>query len=66
MKVTGMNCGHCVSKIESALNEQTGVTDVDVNLDAGTVTVAYDEAKLTQDEITGAINEAGYQTEGIK
>lgn len=56
--VTGMTCGHCVSSVTEEVREVTGVTDVQVELDTGllTVTGTADAAA-----VTAAVAEAGYQ-----
>ena len=39
LKVTGMTCSGCTSKVSQALNGINGVSDVDVSLAAGEATV---------------------------
>lgn len=59
--VTGMTCGHCASAVTEELKGLAGVTDVAVDLDAGatsTVTVTS-AAPLSQDDVAGALDEAG-------
>jgi copper chaperone len=59
IRVTGMTCQHCVMAVTKALSALDGVTNVRVDLDAGTAT--YDEAKPVDPEaIRKAIEEAGY------
>jgi copper chaperone CopZ len=43
MFVIGMQCGGCPIKLSRALNLTNGVTDVQVSLASGEVTVRYDE-----------------------
>ncbi len=56
--VTGMSCQHCVNAVTSEVGACDGVTDVAVDLSAGTVTVAGDA--LNDAAIRAAIDEAGY------
>lgn len=58
--VTGMTCGHCVSSVKEELGEVAGVTDVDVVLETGAVTVTSDR-ELGRAEVVAAVTEAGYQ-----
>lgn len=58
LNVEGMSCNHCVASVEGALKE-VGASGK-VNLEAGTVTVAYDESKLSLDSLKEAIEEQGY------
>ena len=55
--VTGMTCGHCVSSVTEEVTALPGVTDVDVDLESGRLTVTGDAA---QDEVRAAVEEAGY------
>ena len=57
--VPGMTCGHCASAITGEVTRIAGVEDVDVDLDAKTVTV-YGE-RLDDAALRAAIDEAGYE-----
>ena len=59
-QVTGMTCGHCVAAVTREVEALEPVTGVRVELESGDVTVTS-ERPLTDAEITGAIDEAGYQ-----
>ncbi|KEO82409.1 copper ion binding protein [Tumebacillus flagellatus] len=59
LKVEGMSCGHCKAAVESALKE-IGVETATVNLEAGTVDVAFDPQRLSIGQVKEAIEEAGY------
>ena len=59
LKVEGMSCGHCKSAVESALKE-AGAAEATVNLEAGTVAVSYDAAKVDVPKMKEAIEDAGY------
>ncbi len=56
--VVGMSCGHCKSTIERALHELSGVHQVNVDLDAGTVTVHG--TPLDEEALRRKIDDAGY------
>ena len=56
--VEGMSCGHCVNAVEGAVKKLGASGKVDLN--AGSVTVEYDESKVTLAAIKGAIEEQGY------
>ncbi|GGM29557.1 copper chaperone CopZ [Paraliobacillus quinghaiensis] len=60
LDITGMSCGHCVNKIETALKEQNGVEKAKVNVKKGTADIKYNESILTLDKITDVISEVGY------
>jgi copper chaperone len=61
--VTGMTCEHCAAAVTRELQTLPGVRDVQVDLPAGTVTVASD-GPLPLDEVRGAVDEAGYALAG--
>jgi copper ion binding protein len=62
-RVTGMTCGHCVAAVEQEVGGIAGVSDVAVDLASGSVTVTS-SCPLTTDEITAAVDEAGYELAG--
>lgn len=57
--VTGMTCGHCAASVREEISEIGGVTNVDVNVETGAVTVTSD-ADLARDDVDAAVKEAGY------
>ncbi len=61
--VTGMTCGHCVSSVTEEVSELSGVTDVQVELETGRVTVTSD-SPVGEDEVRAAVEEAGYSLAG--
>jgi copper chaperone len=58
--VTGMTCAHCVNSVESEIRQLPGVTDVQVELASGAVTVTSDQA-LDDAAVAAAVDEAGYE-----
>jgi len=60
LKVNGMSCSHCVNAVESSVGKLTGVSSVKVDLEAGEVTVEYDDSKTTLKEIKETIEDQGY------
>jgi copper chaperone len=58
--VTGMTCQHCVGSVRGELSQLPGVTDVQVDLESGKVTVTSDEP-IAVDAIRASIDEAGYE-----
>lgn len=58
--VAGMTCGHCQQAVTTELSKLAGVTDVRVDLAAGTATVTSNESLATGD-VAAAIDEAGYE-----
>ena len=58
--VQGMTCGHCAQAVTTEIKKLTGVSDVEVTVESGTVTVSSDSA-LNIDDVAAAVDEAGYE-----
>ncbi len=58
--VTGMTCGHCVASVSEEVGEIAGVTDVQVDLASGGVTLRSDRP-VSEAEVKAAVEEAGYR-----
>ena len=58
--VTGMTCSHCVNSVGSEIGQIPGVTDVQVDLASGTVTVVSDQP-VDDTAVAAAVDEAGYE-----
>ncbi|MGW0023373.1 heavy-metal-associated domain-containing protein [Rhodococcus sp. NPDC003383] len=58
-RVEGMTCGHCVSAVREEISAIPGVSEVDVNLETGTVVVVSD-TELDPKAVADAVDEAGY------
>ena len=61
--VVGMTCGHCVNSVTEEVSQVPGVTDVDVDLTSGGLTVTSD-TDVDDDAVRAAVEEAGYQVAG--
>lgn len=61
--VQGMTCGHCVASVAEEVSEVVGVTDVDVDLATGRLTVTSDRP-VERAAVDAAVSEAGYQLVG--
>jgi copper ion binding protein len=61
--VTGMTCGHCVSSVTEEVSALPGVSDVQVELETGTVTVTSHQP-VGADQVRAAVEEAGYSLAG--
>ncbi|HEU4806623.1 MAG TPA: heavy metal-associated domain-containing protein [Homoserinimonas sp.] len=58
--VNGMTCSHCANSVSSEVGKVAGVTDVQVDVAGGRVTVTSD-APLDGTVVGQAVEEAGYQ-----
>jgi copper ion binding protein len=59
-RVEGMTCEHCVRAVSTEVGRIRGVTQVDVDLGAGEVTVISD-TPLADSDVRASVDEAGYE-----
>ena len=59
-RVPDMSCGHCKAAIEGELNKLSGVEYSNAHLEEGTVKVSYEEGRVSEEQLQGAIEDAGY------
>ncbi|NGX06070.1 MULTISPECIES: heavy-metal-associated domain-containing protein [Mycobacteriaceae] len=59
VRVSGMSCGHCAAAVRQEVGALPGVSGVDVDVTAGTVTISS-TAPLQVAAIEAAIGRAGY------
>ncbi|HIT32359.1 MAG TPA: copper-translocating P-type ATPase, partial [Candidatus Enterenecus stercoripullorum] len=57
--VTGMTCSACSAHVDKAVRKLEGVSDVNVNLLSGTMTVDW-QGDLTADDIISSVVKSGY------
>jgi len=56
--VVGMTCDHCARSVSAEVGALAGVTNVNVDVPSGQVTVTSDG--LDGNQVRGAVEEAGY------
>lgn len=64
LNIEGMMCAHCQGRVEKALKEVPGVTEVTVNLEAKNAVVTAEENVLA-DTLKEAVVNAGYEVTSI-
>ena len=55
-----IECDGCANAIKKALGTVPGVAQVEVNIDAKTVTVTHDAQTASRDTITSRLDKAGF------
>ena len=60
IKIGGMHCQGCVNNITGLLSAISGVSQVNVSLEAGTAKVSYDPATADVSSFSSVIEEAGF------
>jgi copper chaperone len=58
--VTGMTCSHCVAAVTEEVSKLPGVTEAQVDLASGQVTISS-QAPLDDATVREAVEEAGYE-----
>ena len=58
--VAGMTCGHCVASVSEEVQEISGVENVHVVLESGSLTVTSSRP-IDDAEVQTAVESAGYQ-----
>ena len=65
MTIEGMMCGHCTGRVQKALEELAGVSAVTMSLENKTATVELGN-EVSDEILTAAVTEAGYEVKEIK
>ncbi|MDT8859687.1 cation transporter [Alkalihalobacillus sp. MEB130] len=60
LQIEKMSCGNCLSTVETALKNVTGVNEANASLKDKTVSVQFDETKTDVNHLVEAVEEVGY------
>ena len=63
ISIEGMTCGHCAMSVTNELATLAGVSSVTVDHQSGKATV--ESEGVSQDQLSAAVEEAGYQATGF-
>lgn len=63
LKIEGMHCAGCSTRLEKVLNNLEGVETAKVSLGEKKATIKYDETKINIENIKEAIEDAGFKGE---
>jgi mercuric ion binding protein len=61
IKVQGMHCPLCTTAVKKAINKLDGIQKASARLNTKTVTVTYDEKKVSLEAILEAIKTTSYE-----
>ena len=61
LKISGMSCAACVSRVETQLRSVSGVRDAAINLTAEKGVVTYDSSLVEVEDLKKAVEEIGYR-----
>lgn len=59
-KIGGMTCSACANRVERGIKKMEGMKDASVNFTTETLTVSFDENKVTSNEIEKKVEALGY------
>ncbi|QRV02302.1 heavy-metal-associated domain-containing protein [Arcanobacterium phocisimile] len=68
LEISGMTCGHCANHVTEELAELAGVSNINVDLNAGATSIVTfeSESPISDADIREAVSEAGnYTVESI-
>lgn len=66
IKINGMTCAACASRIEKVVGRIDGVQEINVNFATERLSVDIDPAKTNMEAVGAAVRKAGYDYETIK
>lgn len=66
LKITGMTCAACASKIEKKLSKLGGVSKASINLATEKATVEYDPKEIKVSDLLAAVKSLGYGAEKLE
>ena len=60
LKIEGMHCGMCVSRMQKAFMGQKGVLQATISLEDHSAQIVYDADKITPEQLRQAVADTGY------
>lgn len=66
LQLDGMTCPSCLTKIEGALSQKAGISDLKVLFNAAKIKANFDENKITPEEMSDVVTGLGYTVEKMK
>ena len=63
LKIAGMHCTGCSSRLEKVLNNIEGVEKAKVSFEEEEAVITYDKKKVSEKQIIIEIEEAGFKAE---
>ena len=63
LKIKGMHCTGCSTRLEKVLNNQDGVEDAKVSFEEAKAEIKFDENQISLEEIKEVIVDVGFEAE---
>ena len=61
LKIEGMHCTGCSTRLEKVLRGLDGVVNANVNFEEKSAVIEFDSKKITVEEIKEAVEDAGFK-----
>ena len=61
LKIEGMHCTGCSTRLEKVLNNVDGVEGAKVSLEEKKADIKYDETQVSEKELIEAVEDAGFK-----
>ncbi len=65
IRIEGMHCHKCERSIQTALQRNPGVHEVEVDFPTGQASVLFDRKAVTIRQLMDSVNQAGYRAAGF-
>ena len=63
LKIKGMHCEGCSTRLTRVLNNQEGVEEAKVSLEKAEADIKYDETQIGIEELKESVEDAGFEAE---
>ena len=63
LKIEGMHCAGCSTRLEKVLNNTDGIEKAEVNFEQKEATITYNESQTNIEKIKEEIEDAGFKGE---
>ena len=63
LKIKGMHCEGCSTRLVKILNNQDGVGEAKVSLEKAEANIKFDESKISIEELKEVVEDAGFEAE---
>ena len=63
LKIKGMHCTGCSTRLEKVLNNQDGIENAKVSFEEAKTDIKFDENQISLEEIKEVIEDAGFEAE---
>ncbi|KRN18175.1 heavy-metal-associated domain-containing protein [Lacticaseibacillus camelliae] len=66
MQLDQLTCPSCLTKIEGAVKQQPGVSNVKVLFNAGKVKADFDDTQTSADQLSDVVTKLGYEVKKVR